>query len=163
MNGRIKKIVDYSQMSITVFADTIGISRSALVHLLSGRNQPSLDVLRKILNVFPEISIDWIMFGIEPMFRDNRQQHEEQSQTDSDSVFRNQTNLFGELLDSEADITEMQSKQVSPIVHKKVIVPQNNNYLTSNSRKEKTKIQSDKKLIRIVFFYNDNSFEEFRN
>ena len=56
-------------MSASAFADTIGISRSGLTHLLTGRNQPSLDVARKILAKFPEISTEWLIMGMGDMFR----------------------------------------------------------------------------------------------
>lgn len=56
-------------MSTSAFADTIGISRSGLTHLLTGRNQPSLDVARKILAKFPEVSTEWLIMGMGAMFR----------------------------------------------------------------------------------------------
>ena len=74
MIDRIKQVMDYSQLSTTTFADTIGISRSGLTHLLTGRNQPSLDVARKILAKFPEISTEWLIMGMGDMFRTDNQE-----------------------------------------------------------------------------------------
>lgn len=57
-------------MSPTAFADSINVNRSSVTHIFTGRNQPSLDVAKKILNAFPEISSDWLIMGTGPMFRE---------------------------------------------------------------------------------------------
>lgn len=69
MIERIRQTIEYSQLSASAFADTIGISRSGLTHLLTGRNQPSLDVARKILAKYPEISTEWLIMGMGEMLR----------------------------------------------------------------------------------------------
>ena len=69
MIDRIRQTIEYSQLSASAFADTIGISRSGLTHLLTGRNQPSLDVARKILAKYPEISTEWLIMGMGEMLR----------------------------------------------------------------------------------------------
>ena len=56
-------------MSPTAFADTIDINRSSLTHIFSGRNQPSLDVAKKILTAFPEISTEWLIMGVGNMLQ----------------------------------------------------------------------------------------------
>jgi transcriptional regulator with XRE-family HTH domain len=45
------------------FADKIGVQRSSLSHLLSGRNKPSLDFILKILDVFPDVDLYWMING----------------------------------------------------------------------------------------------------
>jgi transcriptional regulator with XRE-family HTH domain len=45
------------------FADRIGVQRSSVSHVLSGRNKPSLDFLEKLLNVFPDIDAAWLITG----------------------------------------------------------------------------------------------------
>ena len=69
MIDRIKQVIEYSQLSSAAFADNIGISRSGLTHLLTGRNQPSLDVARKILAKYPELSTEWLIMGMGDMMR----------------------------------------------------------------------------------------------
>jgi len=60
---RIEKILDYYNLTASSFADKIGVQRSSISHLLSGRNKPSLDFILKILDVFPEIDLYWILNG----------------------------------------------------------------------------------------------------
>ncbi|MGA9638181.1 helix-turn-helix domain-containing protein [Flavobacterium sp.] len=60
---RLEIILDYYSLNASAFADKIGVQRSSLSHLLSGRNKPSLDFVLKILEEFPEIDLYWILNG----------------------------------------------------------------------------------------------------
>lgn len=60
---RLEIILDYYTLNASSFADRIGVQRSSMSHLLSGRNKPSLDFVLKILEVFPEIDLYWILNG----------------------------------------------------------------------------------------------------
>lgn len=70
MIERIKQVMEYKQMSPTAFADKININRSSLTHIFSGRNQPSLDVAKKILSAFPEIRTEWLIMGVGAMLQE---------------------------------------------------------------------------------------------
>lgn len=63
MNKRIEKLMSAKNLSATQFSDEIGIQRSSLSHVLSGRNKPSLDFMLKIKSRFPEINLDWLLLG----------------------------------------------------------------------------------------------------
>lgn len=63
MKDRIKKIQEYSGLSLGVFASRTGIKAASLSHILNGRNNPSLDVVMKIHETFPEISWEWMLYG----------------------------------------------------------------------------------------------------
>lgn len=60
---RLEIILDYYSLNASSFADKIGVQRSSLSHLLSGRNKPSLDFVLKILEVFPDVDLYWILNG----------------------------------------------------------------------------------------------------
>jgi len=60
---RLEIILDYYSLNASSFADKIGVQRSSLSHLLSGRNKPSLDFILKILDVFPEVDLYWVLNG----------------------------------------------------------------------------------------------------
>lgn len=66
---RIEKIMQHEGMTSGQFAQEIGIQNSTLSHILNSRNNPSLDVMKKILNRFPSIYSDWLILGQGPMFR----------------------------------------------------------------------------------------------
>lgn len=61
---RLQKMMDYYELSAASLADTIGIQRSSISHLLSGRNNPSLDFVLKILDNYPNISFNWFVKGL---------------------------------------------------------------------------------------------------
>ena len=61
------KVMETEGYSQAQFAAEIGIQRAAMSHIISGRNNPSLDVLLKILRRFPSVSTDWLLFGNGPM------------------------------------------------------------------------------------------------
>ena len=60
---RLKIVLDYYGLSAASFADKIGVQRSSISHILSGRNKPSLDFVMKILNTYPEVDLYWILNG----------------------------------------------------------------------------------------------------
>lgn len=60
---RLEIILDYYSLNASSFADKIGVQRSSMSHLLSGRNKPSLDFVMKIMEVFPEVDLYWILNG----------------------------------------------------------------------------------------------------
>jgi DNA-binding XRE family transcriptional regulator len=56
-------ILDYYSLNASSFADKIGVQRSSMSHLLSGRNKPSLDFILKIIDFFPDVDLYWILNG----------------------------------------------------------------------------------------------------
>ena len=86
--NRVKKIISANGLTSSSFADKIGVPRSSISHLLSGRNNPSLDLIIKILQSFDGISANYLLSGdvltpIQPI-------------TDKDQEYNNMT-LFPEL------------------------------------------------------------------
>ena len=53
----------FTNLNITpsMFADQIGVQRSSISHLLSGRNKPSLDLVMKIVSTYPQIDLYWLL------------------------------------------------------------------------------------------------------
>ncbi len=70
MKNRVKKIIDKKQLSSSKFADIIGIQRSSVSHILSGRNKTSLDIVKKILTKFKDINPNWLLFGEGKMYKE---------------------------------------------------------------------------------------------
>ena len=67
MKDRIAHIIRAKNLTAAEFAIRLGIQPSNISHLLSGRNNPSLDFVRKLKETFPEYNLDWIIFGSGPM------------------------------------------------------------------------------------------------
>lgn len=60
---RIQLILKANNLSASQFADKIDVKRSNLSHVLSGRNNPSLDFLAKIILHFPNVNASWLITG----------------------------------------------------------------------------------------------------
>ena len=60
---RLQKVIDFYGESAASFAENIGVQRSSISHILSGRNKPSLDFILKILASFPEVELYWLLNG----------------------------------------------------------------------------------------------------
>jgi len=95
---RIKKIITDNNLSNSEFAEKIGIPKSSVTHLLSERNNPSLDVIIKISESFDNISLDYLIFGHKkvkeiPSKTLNKLSDEIDEETSEDSVKDSNNNL----------------------------------------------------------------------
>jgi transcriptional regulator with XRE-family HTH domain len=62
LSRKIELLIQKKQLSSSQFADKLGIPRSSISHILSGRNKPSLDVVQKILSNFPDVTAEELLF-----------------------------------------------------------------------------------------------------
>ncbi len=60
---RLQTLLDHYELSATAFAEEVGVQRSSISHLLSGRNNPSLDFVLKVVQRFPEVNLYWFLNG----------------------------------------------------------------------------------------------------
>lgn len=60
---RLQKVIDFYAETASSFSDKIGVQRSSISHILSGRNKPSLDFVLKILSTYPEVELYWLLNG----------------------------------------------------------------------------------------------------
>jgi transcriptional regulator with XRE-family HTH domain len=68
MKERLIQLLDLEQLSPSKFADIIGVQRSSISHVISGRNKPSFDFLQKTLKAFPGLNASWLMLGEGSMY-----------------------------------------------------------------------------------------------
>ena len=61
--NRLKKLMEYHQLSASTFADKVVVQRSSISHILSGRNKPSLDFILKVTSEFQDVDIHWLLKG----------------------------------------------------------------------------------------------------
>ena len=151
MKDRIKKIMESEGMTPARFADSIGLQRSVLSHILSGRNNPSLDVLMKVITRFDYLSTDWVLFGKEPMFK-------HQIKTDSSNPEESQTSLFDNSDLAIIDFAEEAKQTYKEVAPQPIKPTAKEPVLKEVVMNEKP---SNKIVSRIVVFYNDNTFENF--
>jgi len=69
MKDRILAFLQNENKSYAQFAEEIGVQPSGISHILSGRNNPSLDFVTKMLHRYPSLSADWLLFGKGSMYK----------------------------------------------------------------------------------------------
>ena len=60
---RLQKVIEFYGETASSFAEKIGVQRSSISHILSGRNKPSLDFVMKVLHSYPEVELYWLLNG----------------------------------------------------------------------------------------------------
>ena len=63
MKERILQLIQEEKLTNAEFAEKIGISTSALSHILTERNKPSLEVVMRIHKAYPNINLNWLLYG----------------------------------------------------------------------------------------------------
>jgi len=71
---RLAEIIKYYHLTHAAFAEKMGIQKSSVSHLLSGRNKPNFDFLARFPDVFPEINLIWLLTGQGEMFNKSVEQ-----------------------------------------------------------------------------------------
>ncbi|MDR0907967.1 MAG: helix-turn-helix domain-containing protein [Rikenellaceae bacterium] len=70
MEEKLRKLMKHEGINSTKLAEMLGIQASGISHIMSGRNKPSYDFIVKLLNRFPQINPDWLLIDKGPMYRD---------------------------------------------------------------------------------------------
>ncbi|SFJ43862.1 helix-turn-helix domain-containing protein [Olleya namhaensis] len=135
---RLQKVIEYYSESASSFAEKIGVQRSSISHILSGRNKPSLEFVLKVLSSFPEVELYWLMNGKGEFPKIESQNRQEPIAPVSK---KDDQNLFTD------------SKNENPVEPKNSDLLKNLNHKSSNG----------KIIERIVIFYSDGSFSNFEN
>jgi transcriptional regulator with XRE-family HTH domain len=69
MKDRLLKFLTSEGFSPSMLADKLGIQRSGISHITSGRNYPSFDFIQKLLIHFPKLNAEWLILGQGPMYK----------------------------------------------------------------------------------------------
>jgi transcriptional regulator with XRE-family HTH domain len=141
MKERLLEFLRAENKSSAQLAEDIGVQASGISHILSGRNNPSLDFILKMLEKYQFLSTDWLLFGKGSMYKDAKMQ-----------------NLFDYGTEKDRGSDKMQSKggQIRPDIEFTDIVK---SVKPGDHAIPVEKSTSD--VIKIVWFYENSSFEEF--
>src|SRR4030042_734264 len=71
MKERLLEFLRSENKTSAQLAEEIGVQPSGISHILSGRNNPSLDFVLKMLEKYRFLSTEWLLFGTGPMYKDN--------------------------------------------------------------------------------------------
>ena len=160
INDKIKQILIDKNLTPSYFADEIGVQRSSISHILSGRNRPSFDIIQKVIRRFPELGYEWIM--------------EEDSQTGGQSIptgypGRGMARPVPEPINrfNSGQPSTSYSPQPSGIRSQRNEIPPMVLPVTTQINPTPTNpemlanLPFEKKVERILIFYTDGSFREY--
>ena len=74
MHERLKNWMEIEGLKSSALADSIGVNRATISHILSGRNKPSIDFFQKLLSTYPDLNSNWLITGIGYMSTKNETQ-----------------------------------------------------------------------------------------
>lgn len=138
---RLEILLDYYNLNASSFADKIGVQRSSISHLLSGRNKPSLDFVMKITAIFPDVNVYWILNGKEDFLKKEAENNNTIS-TKNDiapAPTLSQNNINKDLFDTiENSNVNIEKKEIA-----------------------QTSINQNAEIYKIVIFYKNGTFKDF--
>ena len=143
---RLEIILDYYNLSASAFADKIGVQRSSLSHLLSGRNKPSLDFIIKVIEVFPDVDLYWVLNG---------------KGTFPKSEIKNLSIEEKKSIIKEEVILQKQSLETDLFSAENSSTPENEIQAATNSQHTPTTLKNDTAIERIVIFFKDGTFKNY--
>jgi len=132
---RLKGWINTRELSASDFAKQLQIQRSALSHIFSGRNKPSVDVLLKIKNTYPDINLDWLITG----------EIAEQNMNENPKLIEKDNNL------KSSEVTSVNLSSADSGIQD-----------ISISKQARVRHQNrDRILVRIIELYSDGTFRHF--
>lgn len=69
MNTRLKQFIAAENITQAQLADTINVVRASVSHILAGRNKPSYEFISGLMRHYPNLNMDWLMFGKGKMYK----------------------------------------------------------------------------------------------
>jgi len=137
MKDRLQQFLTLEQLSPARLSEIIGIQRSGLSHILSGRNKPGFDFINKLLLKFPAINAEWLITGKGKIYKEQL----------SPSV------------DLKADNESTVQYSDNTLFREETRVPEP----SENLIKEKIWTDDSKKraLKKMIFIYSDGTFVEY--
>jgi transcriptional regulator with XRE-family HTH domain len=146
MRDRILKFITHEGLTATKFADEIGVQRSSVSHILSGRNNPGFEFIQKILLRYRNINAEWLIMGTGSMFKKIEQQ----------SLFQTPPSVSSPPLLNipEPKVESNVSSVLSPILSSQEDDKKNQEAIPPQ-------ILASRRIEKILVFYSDKTFDEY--
>ena len=142
MNRRLQQFLELEQL------DIMGIQRSNVSHILSGRNKPGFDFIQKFLLKFPSVNPDWLLLGRgKPLREQNSSAPAPRQQDSSPDLFSPSIELDLDGSPSYASVPEAESTQD--------MIEDSDEPMHAPVRPQPRDVR------RITLFYSDGTFQEF--
>lgn len=150
MKERIAKLIKSEKLSSSKFAEKIGVQRSSISHILSGRNKPSLDFIQKVLHAFEDLNPEWLLIGKGKMYKEKP------------SLFEAEEKNRQKKQPTSRPIPEREKEKDEKKTATESVETEKKEMKTTTEKKPPPVFGSGLKPIkRVVVFYSDNTFEDY--
>jgi len=140
-SNRLKKVMEYYNISASIFAETIEVPRSSISHILSGRNKPSLEFVLKTIETYQEVDLYWLLKGIGQFPKSTSTPTSKPKELAAKKTRQQITPTEQkELFSDHTSTPNTEKKQETPLV--------------SNT-------SAEGKIEKIMIFYRDGTFKEY--
>ena len=146
MNTRLQQFLAAENISQAQFAETIGVARASVSHILAGRNKPGFDFLESMIRHYPNLNFEWLLTGRGKMYDNAKTASDAPVEPISPLPFSQPETLFQE--------PEYRRENPSPTP-----LSRQNSYI-NNIDKDYQSINNQKSISKIIIFYSDGSFQE---
>ena len=166
MNTRLKQFIAAENITQAQLADTINVVRASVSHILAGRNKPSYEFISGLMRHYPNLNLEWLMFGKGKMYKDSRseqilQEAELPAEEMTDDAYGD---LFSEITAAPSQVAgtpvqnapESNIPVQSPTPETPTITLNEIKTLISTSQKP----VNQRKLVKIMAFFDDGTFQE---
>ena len=170
MINRINLILRAKNITAKQFAEEIGIQPSGMSHIMGGRNNPSLEFVTKVIRRYPEIDANWLLLGKGEMYASGGAMNAEVPPAVESAP---EPNLFS-MSEPTPQPDPVPVPMAAPVSEPE---PSSESVLEQGSfadalplsappveKKEEPApiIDRGRRLVKILFFYDDRTFEEYR-
>lgn len=146
MKDRIKLIMEKENLAPAKFADRLQINRAIISHILNGRNNPSLDVVARILGEMNYINAEWLINGTGNMYKEGFSTNSPLSEPDLFNQNLPDTTRTVETFEKPKETAFKPLVNDHQLLDNKIVAPQKSN---------------DRKITQIIIYYDDSTFEIF--
>lgn len=156
MKERILQLIELFNMTPTQFAQSVGIQRATLQHILSGRNEPSLKIVMAIHNAFPDIELEWLLYG-KGMAIPQLQSQNDKVETKNETypiLPGMESEFFKPQVEAKTEYSNLReiNKPTSPI--------KKSGNKELNNAKSKLESQSQRRVKEIILFFEDGTYQK---
>ena len=109
MRDRIAHIIKAESLTNLQFAQLLDISPASVTHLLSGRNNPSLDLIVRIARKLPHYNLRWLILGEGPIYNNGNDTNTGLRQANTPELFPSEHTITTE----EATRLSAQNNQIT--------------------------------------------------
>ena len=161
MNTRLKQFLAAENISQAQFADIINVVRASVSHVLAGRNNPSYDFIKAIMDNYPDLNIEWLILGKGKMYKDRS------GSTPTTDTSPNITDYGTGLLFEDSDHENAPEAPKPPLpeteIPLQILETEQNTKATTgiNTSINNTQIPvKQRKVSKIIVLFDDGSFQE---